>query len=323
MESRTQPLQQGLAEFAAAKNEIVMKTALLITGIIGGLALGAPGAFAQEDTKAAVRVNGHTITAAEVKLAADDILPHLTDVPPKLRYAFIVEYLVERHLLAQVAVTEGVTDTKEYKDRLAFYQAKALRDAYFSAKIKPLISDAEIRKAYDAQAAKITPEKRARARHILVGTEKEAKDVVAKLDAGEKFEELAKKVSIDGSKEFGGDLGYFSAGEMVPEFSKAVFAMTNGEVSAPVKTDFGWHVIRLEDMKEQGAQPFEEVKPAIRQVLLRQAVQDKIVELRKTGDIEIIDPDLIKLQEETEKQRQKMLEQQEQDSTGGKSDKQN
>lgn len=302
-----------------------MKKGLLIAGLIGGIGLGTSVSLAQEDSKAAVRVNGHTITAAEVKLAADDILPHLSDVPPKLRYPFIVEYLVERHLLAQVAVTEGVTDTKEYKDRLAFYQAKALRDAYFAAKVKPLITDAEIKKAYDAQAAKITPEKRARARHILVATEQEAKDVLAKLNAGEEFAELAKTVSIDGSKEFGGDLGYFSAGEMVPEFSNAVFSMKSGEISQPVKTDFGWHVIQLEDIKEQGAQPFEEVKPAIRQVLLRQAVQDKILELRRTGDIEILDPDLIKLQEETEKQRQKLLEQQNQQpaATGGKSDKAN
>ena len=297
----------------------------LFAGLICSAAMFSTGAVAQEKEKAAVKVNGHTITAAEVKLAADDILPHLTDVPPKLRYPFIVEYLVERHLLAQLAVSEGVTDSPEYKRRLAFYQAKALRDAYFAAKVKPMITDEEIKKAYDAQAAKITPEKRARARHILLGTEQEAKEILDRLNKGEKFEDLAKKYSIDGSKEFGGDLGYFSAGEMVPEFSKSVFSMKAGEVSEPVKTDFGWHVIKLEDIKEQGAQPLEQVKPAIRQVLLRQAVQDKIVELRKTGNIEILDPDLVKLQEETEKQRQKLLEQQQkqQDGSSGKSDKKN
>ena len=298
--------------------------------VMAGSLLLAPIAIAQEndEKKAAVKVNGHVITAAEVKLAADDILPHLSDVPPKLRYPFIVEYLVERHLLAQLAVSEGVNQTQEYKDRLAFYQAKALRDAYFANKIKPLVTDEEIQKAYDAQAAKITPEKRARARHILLGTEQEATEIMARLDKGEDFEELAKKYSVDGSKEFGGDLGYFSAAEMVPEFSKAVFSMKPGDVSGPVKTDFGWHIIKLEDLKEQGAQPLEEVKPAIRQVLLRQAVQDKIVELRRTGKIEILDPDLVKLQEETEKQRQKIIEQQQQQQqqqtgSSGKSDKQN
>jgi peptidyl-prolyl cis-trans isomerase C len=301
-----------------------------IAALLAGSMMFAPAAQAQEDgeSKAAVKVNGHVITAAEVKLAADDILPHLTDVPPKLRYPFIVEYLVERHLLAQLAVSEGVNQTKEYKDRLAFYQAKALRDAYFAAKLKPMITDEEIKKAYDAQAAKITPEKRARARHILLGTEQEANEIITRLGSGDSFEDLAKKYSVDGSKEFGGDLGYFSAAEMVPEFSKAVFAMKPGDVSGPVKTDFGWHIIKLEDIKEQGAQPLEEVKPAIRQVLLRQAVQDKIAELRKNGKIEILDPDLVKLQEETEKQRQKIIEQQQQQQqqqtgSGGKSDKQN
>ncbi len=303
-----------------------MKRALLIAGIVCFTTLGGQAGMAQDkEDKAAVRVNGHTITASEVKLAADDILPHLSDVPAKLRYPFIVEYLVERHLLAQLAVTEGVQDSSEYKERLAFYQVKALRDAYFAAKIKPQITDDEIRKAYDAQAAKVTPEKRARARHILLGTEEEAKTISERLKAGDKFEDLAKQYSVDGSKEYGGDLGYFSAGEMVPEFSNAVFAMKPGDVSAPIKTDFGWHIIKLEDIKEQGAQPLENVKPAIRQVLLRQAVQDKILELRKTGKIEIIDPDLVKLQEETEKQRQKLLEQQQQQhntTSGGKSDKQ-
>lgn len=278
--------------------------------ILAGLLLPA-AASAQSDSsaqpaapsKVVATVNGYEITASEVQLAADDILPQITEVPANLRFPFVVEYLIERHLLAQAAVKEGVTDSQEYKRRLAFYQAKALRDAFFAAKLKPTVTDEAVRASYDEQAAKVESEERARARHILVATEEEAKDIAARLAKGEDFEALAKEKSLDGSKEYGGDLGYFTAEEMVPAFSKAAFALKVGEVSKPVKTEFGWHVIKLEDRRKGGAQPFEDVENSIRMVLLRQAVQDKLVELRESAEIEVFDPDLKRLQEMTEKQR--------------------
>lgn len=306
--------------------------ALRVLALAGAVALPAlAGSAAAEEDKVLARVNGHDITTKEVELAADDVMTQLKDLPPRLRFPFLVEYLVERHLLAQLAVKEGMTDNEEYKRRLAFYQAKALRDAYFAAKLKPMVTEEEVKKTYDAQAAKVPPEERARAQHILVATEKEAQDIKARLDKGEKFEDLAKKYSLDGSKDYGGDLGYFTAGEMVPEFSTAAFALKVGEVSQPVKTEFGWHIIKLEDRRPGGPQPYEQVKEPIRMVLLRKAVQDKLVELRKEAKIEIIDPDLKKLQEETEKKRDeidKKIEEQRQGdqgeaATSGKSDKAN
>ena len=143
-------------------------------------------------------------------MATDDILGQLPDLPPKLRYPFVVEYLIERHLLAQYAVKEGIADTEEYKHRLALYQAKALRDAYFFQKIRPMVTEEEM-KVYDDEAAKLQQTERVRARMILVATEKEAKDILARLAKGEKFEDLAKQFSLDGSKDYGGDLGYFTA----------------------------------------------------------------------------------------------------------------
>ena len=148
----------------------------------------------------------------------------------------------------------------------------------------------EVKAAYDREAAKIKPEKRARARHILVGTEKEAEAMLARLNKGEKFEEVAKAVSLDGSKDYGGDLGYFSAGEMVSEFSKATFALKPGELSKPVKTDYGWHIIKLEDFKEGGPQPFDQVKNAIKLVLVREKVQNRLIELRTKAQIDVLDP---------------------------------
>ncbi len=304
-----------------------LHTKAVFGALLGWIALtGLAGAqTADETANVAVKVNGHSITAAEVSLAADDILPHIADVPPKLRYAFVVEYLVERHLMAQEAVRLEMVNGEEYKKRIRFYQAKALRDALFAEKIVPTITEEAVKKAYDKQAAKVKPEPRARARHILVGTEGEAKEVAAQLAKGANFEELAKKYSTDGSKDYGGDLGYFTAAEMVPEFSKAVFTLKRGEISKPVKTDYGWHVIKLEDLRPGGPQPFEQVKQPIRLVLLRKAVQDKVRELRERGKIEIIDPKLAKLQDQVEEQRKKLEEKKllQEGVTSGKSDKKN
>jgi peptidyl-prolyl cis-trans isomerase C len=283
---------------------------------------------ARAEDKIIVVINGHEIKTSEVEIAAEDIALQLGDLPAKLRYPFLIEYLVERHLLAQAAVKQGVAETDEYKQRLAFYQAKALRDAYFNSTIKPSVTDEEVKAAYDKEAAKVKVSERVRARHILVQTEKEAKEVLARLNKGEKFEDIAKQVSLDGSKDYGGDLGYFSAEEMVPEFSKAAFALKIGDISEPVKTDYGWHVIKVEDRKQGGAQPFDQVKSGIKAVLMRKKVQDVVSELRKQAKIDIVDPDLKKLQEIGEKKIEELKKKQQsgasqgtgETTTGGKQD---
>lgn len=265
---------------------------------------GSITAGAQEVDKIIAKVNGYNITTSEVALASDDLRPQLEKVPANFRFAFIVEYLIERHLLAQEAVKAKTIDSEEYTRRLKYYQAKALRDAYFTDNLATSVTEDAIKAIYEKEAAKVTAEKRVRARHVLVNSEEDANKAMARLDKGEKFEEVAKQMSLDGSRDYGGDLGFFTAGEMVPAFSKAVFALKKGEVSKPVKTDFGWHIIKLEDIQEGGAQPFDQVKDPIRLVLLRKAVQDKILELRRVGTIEIVDEDLKRLQEEAAKKRQ-------------------
>ena len=312
-------IASGMAIYMTQRAEQTLKSmskntlTRVIVSIAAGAAMLAGAAQAQQaaakkDT-VVLRVNGHNITSSEVSLAADDISVQLRNVPPKLRYPLIVQYLMERHLLAQQAIKDGMTNSAEYKRRVRFYQYKALRDAYFHDKLAPTVTDAEIRKVYEKEVGKVKPVERVRARHILVSTKEEAEKVLKELKAGAKFEDLAKKYSKDGSKEFGGDLGYFTYEEMVPEFSKAVFALKKGEVSKPVKTDYGWHIIKLEDRKKVGARPFAEVKAGIRALLLRQAVQKKIAELQKKAKIEILDPELKKLKEESIRQRQKLKEQ--------------
>ncbi len=286
-----------------------------------GLVLAMPAGAQQDEVppkedRVVAIVNGHEIRVSEVQMATEDIIGQLPNLPPKVRFPYVVEYLIERHLLAQYAVKEGIGDTEEYKRRLALYQAKALRDAYFFQKIRPMVTEEEIRKVYDEEAVKLQQTERIRARVIQVATEQEANDVLKRLANGENFEDLAKKYSLDGSKEVGGDLGYFTAEDMVPEFSKAAFSLKVGEVSQPVKTDLGWYIIRVDDRKQGAAQPYDQVKPAIRNVLLRRKVGELMEKIRAASKVEIIDPDLKKYAEDSAKaaknfqeKQQKALEQ--------------
>ncbi len=299
----------------------ILKTALLATSFGFAIFL-APLASAQSTTaeplsgedKTVATVNGYEIKTSEVRMAFDDVIGQLPNMPPKLRFPFVVEFLIERHLLAQVASKDGIGDSDDYKRRLAAYQAKALRDSYLAQKITPSVSDAEIKAAYEKESAKVKQTERVRARHILVATEKEANDIEAKVKKGDKFEDLAKQYSLDGSKDYGGDLGYFTAPEMVKEFSEAAFKLKVGEVSPPVKTDYGWHVIRMDDRKMGAAQPYDQVKGAIRNVLVRDKVQALLASLQGTAKVEILDPDLKKAQEEAQAQHKLLLEKQKNDA---------
>jgi peptidyl-prolyl cis-trans isomerase C len=267
-------------------------------------------AAVKDDNAVIAIVNGYEIRTSEVRMAFDDVIGQLPNLPKKLRYPFVVEFLVERHLLAQLANKEGISDSDDYKRRLAAYQAKALRDSYLAQVISKEVTEEEITAVYEDEAKKLKETERVRARHILVASEKEANVIEEKLAKGEKFEALAKQFSLDGSKDYGGDLGYFSAPEMVPAFSKAAFALKKDEISKPVKTDFGWHIIRLEDRKQGAAQPYDQVKGAIRNVLVRQKVQAKLASLKDVAKVEIIDPDLKKVADEAAQQRKVLQEQQ-------------
>jgi peptidyl-prolyl cis-trans isomerase C len=299
----------------------MLKTVFLASAL-GFAIIASPSSMAQSTTaeplsgedKTVATVNGYEIKTSEVRMAFDDVIGQLPNMPPKLRFPFVVEFLIERHLLAQVAAKDGIGESDDYKRRLAAYQAKALRDSYLAQKITPSVTDAEIKAAYEKEASKVKQTERVRARHILVATEKEATDIEGKLQKGTKFEDLAKQYSLDGSKDYGGDLGYFTAPEMVKEFSEAAFKLKVGEVSAPVKTDYGWHIIRMDDRKMGAAQPFDQVKGAIRNVLVRDKVQAMLASLQGTAKVEILDPDLKKAQEEAQAQHKQLLEKQKNDA---------
>jgi peptidyl-prolyl cis-trans isomerase C len=155
------------------------------------------------------------------------------------------------------------------------------------------ITDADVKARYDKEVAATPPEEEVKARHILVKTEEEAKKIIADLDAGKDFLELAKLSSDGPSAEQGGDLGYFTKGRMVPEFEAAAFELKPGEYTkTPVKTQFGFHVIKVDDRRPAAAPPLEQVSDQVRQVLLRERYAALLDEARAEAEVEVVDPAL-------------------------------
>lgn len=254
------------------------------------LALGAQLAYADPVAK----VNGADITSAELAFAEAEVGAEIAGLPPESRRRVLVEYLIEAHLFADEATKANLTAGKDFQDRLAYYKLRAMRDAFYEKKVRGGVTEAQARAAYDEQVGKLKPEPEVHARHILVKTEEEAKDLVKQLRAGADFNELAKKSSDGGSAHSGGDLGYFSRGQMVKSFEDAAFALEPGQISDPIKSEFGWHVIKVEDKRNRPAPSFEEVKDQISASLVQAQLKDTVQKLRSSAKVEVFDPDLKK-----------------------------
>src|SRR5690606_19691558 len=174
--------------------------------------------------------------------------------------------------------------------RMALLRERALHSAYIEETIAGSVTDEQVRARYDEQVSQMPASEEIRARHIIVDTEDEAKAIIAELDAGGDFEAIAKEKSKDGAAAQGGDLGYFSKGRMVPEFEEAAFAMEVGAHSKePVKTQFGFHVLKVEDKRNVAPPAFEQVSQQFRSLLLREAYFDAVNTLREAATVEISD----------------------------------
>ena len=285
---------------------MIRKTTLAAVAAILLPLMFASGAHAQDtdENPVVIIVNGYEIRATEVSLAAESIANQLASLPAGARYPFVVQYLVERHLLAQEAVREKIEEDPEYKRLLSYYQAKVARDAYFLTKIKNQITEADARTEYDKQAAVVDNQVRVHLRHILVDDEETAKKVHAKLKGGANFISTADENVAEGEAKNGGDLGWLTRDEMFEEFVQAVNKTKNGEFSEPVKTSFGWHIIFVQDRQTTKAQPFDKIKEGLMALLARQRVQAIVNTLTSQAEIEVIDPDLQKLREQAKQQQQ-------------------
>jgi peptidyl-prolyl cis-trans isomerase C len=257
--------------------------------------LGVPHAPAIAEDKVVATINGKPVTDADLAVAESEIGADMGTMPAAQKRISLLEFLIDNQLFAEAAEAQKLNEGPTYETRLNYLKRRALRELYFDKVIKASVSDADARKIYDDQVKLLKPEEEVSARHILVETEALAKELKDKIDKGADFVQLAKENSKDpGSKDEGGNLGYFGHGQMVPQFEEIVFKLKKGEVSDPVKTQFGWHLVKLEDRRTKQPPAFEVVKDRIVQSVLLQKAQQTATELRAKSKIEVVDPDMKK-----------------------------
>ena len=266
------------------------------------LALAATPALAQKTKPAGdpvvARVNGQTLTRLDVEIAYSALAPDVRQrVTLEQAYPQIVDRLVGMVVAAQAAEKARVDADPVIRKRLMLARDQILQDAYFNSIAHKEVTKEKLQAAY-AQYAKDAPkQEEIKARHILVSNQKEAEDVIAQLKKGTDFATLAKEKTIDPSgKTSGGDLGWFTKDEMVPEFANAAFALKKGEYTqTPVHTEFGWHVIQVEDRRPAKALPYEQEAPHLAQDMASKIIGERVKELDQSAKVEIFALDGSKL----------------------------
>jgi peptidyl-prolyl cis-trans isomerase C len=256
------------------------------------LALGALGllaalaATARADPKILAKVDGAAITEDDYNDALADIGPGL---PEKLegpeREKYVLDYLIDLRLVAKQALADKLDGTADFARRLAYYHDKLAMEGLLTNVAKSATTEEAERKAYDEAAKAQPPEPEVHARHILLPTEEEAKAALARIKAGEDFSKVATELSKDPAGD-GGDLGWFTKDRMVPEFADAAFKLEPGQVSDPVKSQFGWHIIKVEGKRTKTFPPFEQVKDQAARFVAQKAQTALITSLRDKAKIE-------------------------------------
>ncbi len=278
----------------AWRSAAVLLLAALLTACNGPGGISGKDSFSGNTDRAgdevAARVNGTTIYASDVaREAAAQKLIQVGDPLPKDSkiYKQVLDNLVDQRLLALEAVRRELDRSSEAKRRLQAARERILGNILVENVVSQAVTDDAVRRMYDEQAKLSPPEEEVKARHILVKTKKEAEAIEKALAGGADFAKLAKEKSLDpGSRLRGGDLGYFTHDAMVAPFADAAFALKKGEISPPVQTQFGWHIIKLEDRRKQKAPSFDEMRPRIVRFMTFDEIQKLISQLRLAAIIE-------------------------------------
>jgi peptidyl-prolyl cis-trans isomerase C len=261
---------------------------VLATAIATSSALSA-AAQNQADSVLA-RVDGIEILQSALALAEADIGQSLPPSTPEARRDALISYLIDVTILSKAAEGKKLANAPGFAVQLAHARKKVLMEALLNEESKSAVSEAAKHKLYDESVNKLTPEKEVHARHILVESEAKAKEVLAKLKAGGDFVVLAKETSKDPGASDGGDLGYFSKDQMVPEFAEVAFKLEKGKLSDPVKTQFGWHIIKVEDTRTRPVPTYDQVKDQIEVFIVRKAQAELVLKLREGAKIERLTP---------------------------------
>jgi len=271
-----------------------MKKLLAATAIALALSmpLYAEDAKPQATDYVILKVDGDDIKKSEVDELLKSFVPNgnapaFDTFEPKMKETLLRNMAAE-HLISKEAERTGVQNSPEVKEKIAAAQKQIVIQEFIKNKTKELVTDDKLKAAYEEKIKSGREE--FKARHILVKTEEEAKEIEKKLKKGGDFDKIAKEKSQDKSSgQAGGELGWFTADKMVPTFSQAVIALKKDEVSAPVKTDFGWHIIKLEDRRQATPPKFEDIKEELTQQLSKKLVSDYITAMIKSTKITVLD----------------------------------
>ena len=283
------------------------KVLLATVALLGSLALPVMAAPTSDVAKSGdpvvARVNGEEIHRSDVLRELQMAGPQMQQLPPQMIYPQILQKMIATKIVSQKGYAEGLQNDKGVKDRVKDLEAQVVAEAYVHKQIEPKITEAKIKERYDQLATKFKPQDEVRARHILLKTEDEANDVIKQLKGGADFAKLAEDKSKDtGSAKQGGDLGYFVHDAMVKAFADAAFGMKVGEVSdKPIKTEFGYHVIKVEDKRKSSPPPIAEVKDQIGSQLGQELTNEEVKGLEAKAKIEKFNIDGTPLPAETDK----------------------
>ena len=247
-------------------------------------------ALSPASAKVLATVNGSDITDEDVRTATEDLGPSMpAQLQGPAREAYVVDYLIDLKLAAQQATRDKLGDSPDFARKMAYFHDKVLMENLLGSIAKTAITPDAEKKVYDDAAKAQAPETEIHARHILVPTEDEAKAALARVKKGEDFAKVADEVSKDPGSQ-GGDLGWFTKDKMVPEFAAAAFKMEPGQVSDPVKSEFGWHVIKVEGKREKSFPPFDQVKDQVARYVAQKAQSDAVMKLREAAKIDRATP---------------------------------
>jgi len=252
----------------------------------------APAPAPSPDTVVAT-VGGETITEADVSFAAEDLQQELTQMPAEQRKPFLLRVLIDMKVMANAARAEGMDQDPVFQQRVGYLTDQALRRQYFGQAIASTVTPEAVQAKYDEFVSTFTPVDEIRASHILVKTKEEADAIKAELNGGADFATIAKEKSIDPGAANGGDLGFFGKGMMVAPFEAAAYALTDiGQVSDPVESQFGWHIIKLEERRQSAPPTIDAVGAQLQQQLLMSNFDTAVGKLMDGVTVEITDPAL-------------------------------
>ena len=266
----------------------IAKKCLPVLVLAGGLVMAAPvpTAFSQERILVA-KLNGEDIYLDEVLRLVEKLPEEIRQQPLETYFDRLIDDIVDSRLAAAAGNEAGLTNDERVIEQMSIAAQRVLAEAWINSELRKSITDEAVQQAYDIFVADEQSRHEVRARHILVKEKAEAEAVIAELQGGADFAELAKKRSTGPSGPNGGDLGYFPRGAMVPAFENAAFALEAGSFTqTPVQTQFGWHIILVEEKRIAEAPTIEELAPQLRQNLISQNLGRLLDSLRTNARIE-------------------------------------